>query len=311
MMTGYLLLADGTRLQLPVWVSWRLKRTGTVPCDCFEGVCLWDGGLDRTLDRANRLILEENSIRRFTGVLDEYELCWSGEGTGLALSARGMAALLLDNEAQGQDYQVATLADILRNHVSPLGIELAEMDHLPPVNGFAVAAGSSQWQVLDGFARCHAGVEPRFDVYGRLSVTRRVPEGKVEIGDCAGVIRVAWHDRRCKVCSEVLVRSRGPGEAQRVVNQDFLNQGGQRRRVITMPRKSGYQAMRFSGQYQLDRSARERLRLELTLDGGSPCQPGDRAEVSLSCPALSGSWTVLETETVLDHKGCRTKLTLG
>ena len=311
MMTGYLLSADGTRLQLPAWVSWKLKRTGTVPCDSFEGVCLWEGGPDFELSRANRLILEEDGIRRFTGILDEYELSWGAEGAGLALSARGMAALLLDNEAQGQDYQVASLADILRNHVSPLGIELGEIDRLPPVNSFTVASGSSQWQVLDGFARYHAGVEPRFDVYGRLSVTGRETENTVEIGDSTGVTRVVWRDRRCRVCSEVLVRPRGPGQAQRVVNQDFLNQGGQRRRVITMPRKSGYQAMRFSGQYQLERSARERLRLELTVDGSSSCQPGDRAEVNLSRPALTGCWTVLETETVLDQKGCRTKLTLG
>ena len=32
-----------------------------------------------------------------------------------------MAALLLDNEALGQDYGTATLEDILRDHVAPMG----------------------------------------------------------------------------------------------------------------------------------------------------------------------------------------------
>ena len=310
MMTGYLLSADGQRIQLPAWVSWKLRRTGTVPCDSFEGVCLWEGGPDPALSRADRLVLEENGLRRFTGLLDEYELHWDEKGSRLALSGRGLAALLLDNEAEGQDYVVATLADVLRNHVTPLGIALGQVDSLPPVNGFHVAAGSSQWQVLDSFARYHGGVEPRFDELGRLSVTRAAGQS-VRIGDRTGVIEAAWLDRRCRVCSEVLVRPRGLGQAQRVVNESFAAQGGRRRRVITMPRKSGYQAMRYSGQYQLDRSAAERQRLELTLAGDFLCRPGDRAEVSLTRPGLWGRWTVLETETLLDRQGLRTKLTLG
>ena len=46
MMEGYLLTAQGERLELPVFESWHLKRTGGVPCDSFEGVCPWDRGAE-------------------------------------------------------------------------------------------------------------------------------------------------------------------------------------------------------------------------------------------------------------------------
>lgn len=311
MMTGYLRSVEGETTRLPPWISWKLKRTGTVPCDSFEGVCIWDADGCGALERANRLILEEDGVRRFTGVVDECELRWGSQGGTLALSGRGLAALLLDNEAAGQDYQVATLADIIRNHVEPLGLETDQLEPLPPVNGFSVPAGSSEWQVLDSFARYHSGVQPRFDVYGRVCVSRSSHGKRVEINEKTGVTEVVWQDRPCKVCSEVVVRPRGPGMLQRVVNESFLVQGGRRRRVITMPRKSGYQAMRYSGQFQLDQSALERRRLELTVPGDYFCEPGDLIQLSLYRPQLSGQWTVLETEASADHRGSRVKLILG
>ena len=311
MMTGYLLTAGGGRLDLPPFTAWRLKRTQGVPCDSFEGHCLWEGGMEPLLEEACRLIIEEKGARRFTGVLDEYELEWNGAGSGLSLSGRGLAALLLDNEAEGKDYQVATLADILREHVEPYVIRADGMKYFPPVPGFSVETGSSEWQVLYDFARYHGGIQPRFDVWGNLFVDDVERGQKVVIDDRTGITGLAWRDRRYGVCSEILVRNRGKLRPQRVVNEGFVRQGGRCRRVVTMPGKSAYQAMRYSGQFQLDRSAEERFRLEAELPGSWFCEPGDRVELALTRPGLAGTWTVRETEAVLDSKGTRVKLVLG
>ena len=77
-----------------------------------------------------------------------------------------------------------------------------------------------------------------------------------------------------------------------------------------MPGRSAYQAMRYSGQFQLDRSYEERFALELTVPGAYFCEPGDRVAVTLSRPALAGTWTVVETQAVLDGGGSRVKLKL-
>jgi len=311
MMTGYLLTARGERLELPPFTGWRLKRTGAAPCDSFEGNCPWDAGLDGALEEACRLIVEEDGARRFTGVLDEYELTWDEKGGGLSVSGRGLCALLLDNEAAGEDYQVATLADILRDHVRPYGVPVGEAGGLPAVPGFSVETGSSEWQVLYNFARYHGGVEPRFDVFGRLTVAPGAAGRTVAIDERTGVTAVAWRDKRYGVYSEILVRDRGKLAPQRVTNEDFIRQGGSCRRVVTMPGKSAYQAMRYSGQYQLEQSSRERFRLELTVPGTYFCEPGDRVAVSLDRPGVKGTWTVRETEAVLDGGGPRVTLTLG
>ena len=57
----------------------------------------------------------------------------------MEVSGRGMAARLLDNEALGQDYLYATQADILRDHVTPYGIQAALGGSLLPVARFSVA----------------------------------------------------------------------------------------------------------------------------------------------------------------------------
>ena len=46
MMTGYLLTADGRRVELPPFSAWELRRTGGVPCDSLEGSCPWEGGVE-------------------------------------------------------------------------------------------------------------------------------------------------------------------------------------------------------------------------------------------------------------------------
>ena len=107
---------------------------------------------------------------------------------------------------------------------------------------------------------------------------------------------VRWTEKRYGVLSEVLVRDRTTQSVQRVVNQSVLDRGGMCRRVLTMPGKSSYQAMRYSGRFQLEQSAAERLRLELTLAGRVAAWPGDLVELNLARYSLSGVWRVLSTE---------------
>lgn len=310
MMTGYLLTAQGDRLTLPPFLSWKLLRTGSVPCDSFEGECPWDAGAEPELEKACRLIVEEEGARRFTGVLDEYRLSWDKGGGVLSLSGRGLAALLLDNEAQGQDYQVATLADILREHVEPYGLPLGSMGDLPAVPGFSVATGQSEWKTLYSFARYHGGVQPRFDAFGALSVDAKETGKSIAVDDRTGITSLCLKDKRYGVCSEILVLDRGSQQPRQVVNGGFIAQGGRCRRVMTMPAKSAYEAMRYSGQFQLDRSAEGRFRLEFTLPGSYFCEPGDRVELRLSRPAIRGTWLVEETEASMDSAGVRVKVKL-
>ncbi|MFR4560426.1 MAG: hypothetical protein ACLT5P_03875 [Flavonifractor plautii] len=166
MMRGELLCWDGRRIRLPDAVEWRFQYGCGTPCDSFQLTCLWEPDSGNDLAEAVSFTAEENGERLFTGVVDECERGWDTAGGTLTVAGRGMAARLLDNEALGADYQVATVEDILRDHVAPYGIEIVRGAELPPVPGFG-GRGSSEWQVVYEFCR-YWGNCPRFDRLGRL-----------------------------------------------------------------------------------------------------------------------------------------------
>ena len=85
-----------------------------------------------------------------------------------------------------------------------------------------------------------------------------------------------------------------PKRWQTVENSGFLQRGGLCRRVLTMPGKSSYQAMRYSGAYQLARSAEELRQLELELPGSFLAWPGELVELVTPKGTANGLWRVAE-----------------
>lgn len=170
-MTAYLITSDGNRHKLPELLEWNLEYGCGSPCDSFRVVCLWTCDNDRILADAVRFTAWHGDEPVFTGIVDECEVSWSGTGCRLEINGRSMAALLLDNEALGMDYDVATIQDILQDHVYPYGIRVAMQDMLPAVEHFSVDYGSSEWSVLYQFAQYHGGITPRFDRQGNLLLT--------------------------------------------------------------------------------------------------------------------------------------------
>lgn len=253
----------------------------------------------------------ENGETVFQGVVDEWETRWTDGGGTLVLSGRGLAARLLDNEAEAADYLVATAEDILRDHVEPYGVEVGDRGDLPPVSGFSVKSGSSEWQVLYDFARYYGGVAPRFDRTGRL-VLAPWEDGRVLVVDgTVPVTQFVFREKRYGVLSEILVRDKTRLAVERVVNQDFAQRGGMCRRVMTMPGRAAYQAMRYSGGFQISRSESERVRAEVTVPRLYFAWPG--ALIQLERPGFgrNGVYRVLESTVSAGADGGETLLVLG
>lgn len=311
MMEWKLLLWNGNEIQLSSALEWRLEYTAGVPCDSFYAVFPWRPGTFAGAERAVELTVLENGACRFRGVVDEIEHRLDGTGGRLVLSGRGMAALLLDNEAEPADYLVVTEKDIIRDHVSPYGIEVAEEGSLPAVNRFSVSSGSSEWQVLYEYARYYGGVTPRFDREGRLVLTTFPDDPPKMIDEAAAVTKLVWREKRYGVLSEILVRDRSRQAVERVVNSGFLAEGGRRRGVLNTPSRSNYLAMRYSGEFQLKRSESQRRRVELTVPSLFFAWPGELLRLSRPDWGVSGIWRVLEARVEADEKGRRTTLTLG
>ena len=310
-MQGVLTCWDGRRITLPDVVRWKFQYGCGTPCDSFQLTCLWEPGEADVLAEAVSFTAAEDGETVFTGVVDECERGWDSSGGTLTVAGRGMAARLLDNEALGADYQVATLEDILRDHVTPYGIPASVGAELPAVPNFSVATGSSEWQVVYEFCRYYGGIAPRFDRYGRL-VIAPWPDGERRVlGPDAAVTRLTLRDQRYGVLSQVLVRDRTSEEVQTVADGDFLRRGGRSRRVLTMPGKSSYQAMRYSGEYQLARAREELRTLELELPAAFAAWPGELVELRLAQNVGTGLWRVRESVSALEERGSYTRLTLA
>lgn len=296
---------------LPKPLAWRLEYTAGVPCDSFWLRCAWDANNTTRPGDWVGFTAEHEGERVFTGVVDECEVSLTGQGRVLELSGRGMAALLLDNEALGQDYQVATQRDILRDHVLPYGIQAAPGGDLPPVSRFSVATGSSEWSVVYEFARYYGGVAPRFDRKGRLVLSGWDDSRERVVDDSSPLISLARRDRRYGVLSQVVTRDRWSGATQTVENSAFAAKGGRSRRIITMPTRSSYKAMRYSGQFQLDRSASELERLEVTVGEVFCVWPGDLVTVRRGGLDWNGRYRAVKVAVGMDKGGCWSKMELA
>lgn len=308
-MEGTLTCWDGKKITLPQVTEWAFQYGRGTPCDSFSLTCLWEPEEDLLAEAVSFTAVEQGETV-FTGVVDECERGWDGKGGFLTISGRSMAARLLDNEALGMDYQVATWQDIVRDHVAPYGVQVLGSG-LPAVPGFSVAVGSSEWQVVYEFCRYYGGITPRFDRLGRLVATPWEEGKRLVLGEDAAVTALTLRDQRYGVLSQILVRDKTTGAVQTVDNNDFLRRGGRCRRVLTMPGKSSYQAMRYSGSYQLEQSAEELRQLELELPGAFLAWPGDLVEVGLSKPVGRGIWRVAEAVSGMDENGTYTRLVLG
>ena len=311
-MTGELTCWDGRRIALPDVTGWKFQYGMGTPCDSFLLTCLWEPEGEDPLAEAVTFTAAEDGETVFTGVVDECERGWNGRGGFLTVSGRSMAARLLDNEALGMEYQVATWQDILRDHVTPYGVNcLSGGERLPAVPGFVVETGSSEWQVVYQFCRYYGGVTPRFDRQGRLDVGPWPETAGLCLGAGAAVTALTLRDQRYGVLSQVLVRDRYSGSVQTEENESFAASGGRARRVLTMPGRSTYQAMRYSGEYQLTRAREELRRLELELPGSFLAWPGELVEVDLPRGTGRGVWRVAEMTCGLDEQGRYTRLSLG
>ena len=310
-MTACVTDAAGTAWTLPPPLAWRMEYTAGVPCDSFWMRCPWDGNNTSWPGDWVGFTADHGGERVFTGLVDECEVTVTSAGRALEVSGRGMAARLLDNEALGQDYQSATQADILRDHVTPYGIMAAPGASLPPVSRFSVAAGSSEWSVVYDFARYYGGVAPRFDRQGRLVLSGWKDSRERVVDDRSKLLALTRRDRRYGTLSQVLVRDRWSGRVETVDNAAFQAAGGRARRVITMPTRSSYKAMRYSGKFQLDKSASELYRVEVTLGEAFCAWPGDLVTIQRSGWDWNGRYRAVQVTAGMDAGGYWSRLELA
>ncbi len=310
-MTGKLYTADHQIFALPPLLSWRVTHTGTVPCDSFSVTFVYHKEMAQALKTAAGFVAEEEGEVMLRAVVDEYTVDLDGNGLTATVSGRGYAARLLDNESRPVTYQQATLAEILQNHAEPYGITCGEIAEVRAASAYTVAAGSSQWKAVESFCRACGGFVPRFSREGELLASPEQAGRTLSIGEGDPVLACTLREDHYGVLTEALVIDKTQNQEFSVKNQEMIDKGGQCRRVLYTPGQSTWAAMRYTGEYQIQRSGEDAWTAEVTLPGSFLAFPGDRVSLSLERMGLSGTFRVAEAENRFDGgNGALVTLTL-
>lgn len=310
-MTGKLYTADHQIFALPPLLSWRVTHTGTVPCDSFSVTFVYQKEMAQALKTAAGFVAEEEGEVMLRAVVDEYTVDLDGNGLTATVSGRGYAARLLDNESRPVTYQQATLAEILQNHAEPYGITCGEIAEVRAASAYTVAAGSSQWKAVESFCRACGGFVPRFSREGELLASPEQAGRTLSIGEGDPVLACTLREDHYGVLTEALVIDKTQNQEFSVKNQEMIDKGGQCRRVLYTPGQSTWAAMRYTGEYQIQRSGEDAWTAEVTLPGSFLAFPGDRVSLSLDRMGLSGTFRVAEAENRFDGgNGALVTLTL-
>lgn len=298
-MRGRLFTCDHKVYDLPPLLEWNVVHTGGVPCDNYSVTFLFDRQQMPYLEKAAGFMGIENGRIVARGIVDEYSVELGKNGMTATLCGRGAAARLLDNESRPVTYEGATLAEIIRCHVTPYGVVTRETADVRANSVYTVPAGVSQWKVLADFCRTYGGFLPRFAVNGALLAVPEKDSGKrLVIDDGSPVLSCTLRENHYGVLTEALVIDKKRNVSYSVKNPEMIAKGGQCRRVVYTPGQSTWAAMRYTGEYQIEKSREEEKTVTVTMPGSFPAYPGDRVALNLERMGLGGTFRVAETENV-------------
>ncbi len=295
-MTGQIITSTHQTHNLPPLLEWNVIHTGGVPCDSYAVTFAYQPSMAFPLRLAAGFLAMEGGEVMLRGIVDEYTVDLTAQGLTATVRGRGYAARLLDNESRPMTYQAATLADILCNHVTPYGIFAAKVAPVRATSVYTVAAGESQWRALENFCRTYGGFTPHFGRDGRLYAAPEQSGKLLTIGPSAPVLACTLRENHYGVLTEALVIDKTRNASYAVKNPKMLEKGGQCRRVLYTPGQSTWDAMRYTGAYQIQRSAEEETTVSVTLPGSFLAFPGDRVRLENPQMGLSGTYRVAEAE---------------
>lgn len=284
---------SGKATALPTLLRWDFSHGFCSPCDSFEATFLYDPPLLNALKAACRFRAVHEGGTVFFGVVDEFEAGADGTGCVCVLRGRGMQALLLDSQAESAEYYGADAAYILKRHVTPFGITDVDVGALGGKKAsLSVSSGESHWSVLSRFAEFCLGVIPRFTPEGRLLLDGEHSGRSFTVTAATPVTAQVFAQDRYGVISEAIVKNRALGTSLTVRNEGFLAMGGKCVRVVNVPRKTGFDAMRHTGAYQIGKSKGDLIRCRLTLPALFAAFPGDRAVLESTPLGVTGEFYV-------------------
>ena len=172
----------------------------------------------------------------FVGVIDEEEHIVTSKGAFLRISARSLAALLLDNEAAPQIYEHPSAKLIYERYVKDCGITAADADDATYFGELNITKGTSRWSALRSFCNVCYSSSPRISADGRLYMKGARSNGKAVFTDRgSGIVYTELREsmKRCEELSRVNVKlENSGGYSYSVDDADAVDRGIRRERYM-------------------------------------------------------------------------------
>lgn len=244
-----------TAIDLCAPLSLCINREEGAPADDMTAIFAYTA----LLPELTEIIVTEGEEIVFRGIVDEQSLICTGNEKALQISARSMAALLLDNEARPQSYDRPGAADIFRRHILPMGLTKYCCGKKERPARFEITKGMSQWQVLSLFCRSCLDSVPVVTPEGFVLMCG-YERGKEPL--CFGgkkgysYIEACIKIKRCKRLSRIFVKtSAGQGYDMIIEDREALRGGVKRERFLNASNPvstpvSGADAMLENGRKQ-------------------------------------------------------------
>ena len=283
-------------------ISLDLRLTDGEPCDSAELELIHSDSLANAALSCQRVLVSDEDGPIFTGVPDEISLKLTQQGSRLCISARGLAALMMQRECEGAQFVLAAMEDILSKYVFPCGITDVDCGSLPALPLFSVNSGETCWGALCDYAAWSAGIRPRFSPSGTLILREDGYGGKrLRVDSSLPVISAELTRKSYGVISSCTVRERTSGRTLTHSDSSLVSQGISANAVMTAP--NGYlSAYLPRARALVEESARGFVTASITLAEPFAMSPGDSVELALP-GGISGSFIVSEARTLLGPSG--------
>ena len=205
---------NGLETELPYPVSLTVDADEAVPADSLYAVFPYV----ETAEAAVISVFDDDRLL-IKGIVDEEEHTMLSGEYDLRISARSMAALLLDNEAMPCVYDHPSASLMKERYAEPFGIEVGDNDDAVYFGEQTVAKGSSCWSVLKNFCNACYSCAPRVSSDGVLWLKGLKREEAVRFGE-KGVRYTDIRElhKRCEELSAVKIKTENPGGYDRTIS---------------------------------------------------------------------------------------------
>ena len=198
---------NGQKIIMDQLLSLQVNEDEGVPADSLYAVFPY-----APTDELVGITLYDDDKALFIGVVDEEEHSSEPQGSYLRISARSLAAHLLDNEAMPCSYDHPSLSLIYQRYVKPYGVTLNSNSDEVFFGEQSITKGASCWKALKNFCTACYSAVPRISSVGVL-YPKGMERDSVTVfgGDGIRYTKIKETKKRCEEISAVNVKATNAG----------------------------------------------------------------------------------------------------